>query len=399
MAKRKRQLKAVQAAKLRKKRRSRRRKRALLLAFEIIILMMLMGTAYVMAKYEKFQTVTIDTEDIEINEGAEKEGYTTVALFGGDSRDGHLEKGTHADTIIIASIDNQSKEIRMASIYRDTILQQMDMEYNKANYAYFHGGPKEAINMLNKNLDLDIEDYVTVDFKALVDTIDLMGGLDIEIKEEEVDEVNEYMWETAEVAGTEQELLTRAGEQHLDGTQAVTYARIRSTAGGDYTRTERQRLVIQKLFEKVIKTNLGTINEIIDTVFPQVSTSFTLNEIIGLASGMTKYELGDSAGFPFDKTDGISYQSAGSVVVPVGLAENVEQLHEFLYPKEEQTGVSETVEQISQDISYITGVIRTPEYDEKPEETQGEEEPEDDGSTPVITDVSQSQTGENETQE
>ena len=399
MAKRKRQLKAVQAAKLRKKRRSRRRKRALLLAFEIIILMMLMGTAYVMAKYEKFQTVTIDTEDIEINEGAEKEGYTTVALFGGDSRDGHLEKGTHADTIIIASIDNQSKEIRMASIYRDTILQQMDMEYNKANYAYFHGGPKEAINMLNKNLDLDIEDYVTVDFKALVDTIDLMGGLDIEIKEEEVDEVNEYMWETAEVAGTEQELLTRAGEQHLDGTQAVTYARIRSTAGGDYTRTERQRLVIQKLFEKVIKTNLGTINEIIDTVFPQVSTSFTLNEIIGLASGMTKYELGDSAGFPFDKTDGISYQSAGSVVVPVGLAENVEQLHEFLYPKEEQTGVSETVEQISQDISYITGVIRTPEYDEEPEETQGEEEPEDDGSTPVITDVSQSQTGENETQE
>lgn len=399
MAKRKRQLKAVQAAKLRKKRRSRRRKRALLLAFEIIILMILMGTAYVMAKYEKFQTVTIDTEDIEINEGAEKEGYTTVALFGGDSRDGHLEKGTHADTIIIASIDNQSKEIRMASIYRDTILQQMDMEYNKANYAYFHGGPKEAINMLNKNLDLDIEDYVTVDFKALVDTIDLMGGLDIEIKEEEVDEVNEYMWETAEVAGTEQELLTRAGEQHLDGTQAVTYARIRSTAGGDYTRTERQRLVIQKLFEKVIKTNLGTINEIIDTVFPQVSTSFTLNEIIGLASGMTKYELGDSAGFPFDKTDGISYQGAGSVVVPVGLTENVEQLHEFLYPKEEQTGVSETVEQISQDISYITGVIRTPEYDEKPEETQDEEEPEDDGSTPVITDVSQSQTGENETQE
>ena len=170
-------------------------------------------------------------------------------------------------------------------------------------------------------------------------------------------------------------------------------------ASRDRGYSQLPRLVIQKLFEKVIKTNLGTINEIIDTVFPQVSTSFTLNEIIGLASGMTKYELGDSAGFPFDKTDGISYQSAGSVVVPVGLAENVEQLHEFLYPKEEQTGVSETVEQISQDISYITGVIRTPEYDEEPEETQGEEEPEDDGSTPVITDVSQSQTGENETQE
>lgn len=392
MAQRKGQLKAVQAAKARKRRRSRRRRRALLLAFEIIVLMMLLGTAYVMAKYDKFQTVTIDTEDIEINEGAEKEGYTTIALFGGDSRDGQLEKGTHADTIIIVSIDNQSKEIRMASIYRDTLLQQMDQKYNKANYAYFHGGPKEAINMLNKNLDLDIEDYVTVDFKALVDTIDLMGGLDIEIKEEEVDEVNEYMWETAEVAGTEQDLLTHAGEQHLDGTQAVTYARIRSTAGGDYTRTERQRLVIEKLFEKVIHTNLGTINEIIDTVFPQVSTSFTLNEILGLASGMTQYKLEDSAGFPFDKTDGITYQNAGSVVVPVGLAENVEQLHEFLYPKEERAGVSETIRRISDEISYITGVVRTSDYDEEQESSEESEDSqteEDASDIPVITDRSQ----------
>ena len=392
MAKRRRQLKAVQAAKARKRRRSRRRRRAVILAFEIIILMMLLGTAYVMAQYDKFQTVTIDAEDVEINEGAEKEGYTTIALFGGDSRDGQLEEGTHADTIIIVSIDNQSKEIRMASIYRDTLLQQMDREYNKANYAYFHGGPKEAINMLNKNLDLDIEDYVTVDFKALVDTIDLMGGLDIEIKEEEVDAVNEYMWETAEVAGTEPELLTHAGEQHLDGTQAVTYARIRSTAGGDYTRTERQRLVIEKLFEKVIHTNLGTINEIINTVFPQVSTSFTLNEILGLASGMTQYELAESAGFPFDKTDGITYQNAGSVVVPVGLVENVEQLHEFLYPEEERAGVSETIRMISQDISYITGVVRTSDYDEEQETSEEAEnsQPEEDTSDiPVITERSQ----------
>ena len=176
MAKRRRQLKAVQGAKARKRRRSRRRRRAVLLAFEIIILMMLLGTAYVMAQYDKFQTVTIDAEDVEINEGAEKEGYTTIALFGGDSRDGQLEEGTHADTIIIVSIDNQSKEIRMASIYRDTLLQQMDREYNKANYAYFHGGPKEAINMLNKNLDLDIEDYVTFDFGAISHVIDLLGS-------------------------------------------------------------------------------------------------------------------------------------------------------------------------------------------------------------------------------
>ena len=176
MARRKQQLKAVRAAKARKKRRNRRRRRAVLLAFEIIILMLLLGTAYVMAKYDKFQTVTIDADDIEINEGADREGYTTVALFGGDSRDGQLEAGTHADTIIIVAIDNSSKEIRMASVYRDTLLEQMDQTYHKANQAYFRGGPTEAINMLNKNLDLDIENYVTVDFKAMSDVVDLLGG-------------------------------------------------------------------------------------------------------------------------------------------------------------------------------------------------------------------------------
>lgn len=367
----------------------------------LILALGITGVAYAASKLNKLDTEEIPAEDIVVNKQAEEagEGYTNVALFGIDSRSGELEIGTRSDCIIVASLNNKTKEIRMISVYRDTILDIKDGQLQKCNAAYSFGGPTQAINMLNKNLDLDIQDYATVDFAAIANAIDLLGGIEIDLKPEEIAPLNKFVKETARVAGKKAHTVSEAGLQQLDGVQATTYARIRSTAGGDYARTERQRLVIQKLFEKVIKTNLGTINEIIDTVFPQVSTSFTLNEIIGLASGMTKYELGDSAGFPFDKTDGISYQSAGSVVVPVGLAENVEQLHEFLYPKEEQTGVSETVEQISQDISYITGVIRTPEYDEEPEETQGEEEPEDDGSTPVITDVSQSQTGENETQE
>lgn len=371
MSKKKKQLKAVQAAKMRKKRRNKRRKRIFVLTAEVIILAFLLGTAYVMAKYDKIQRVEIDSENVTVNEGAVKEGYTTVALFGGDSREGQLGAGTHADTIIIASIDNKTKEIRLVSIYRDTFLKQKDDKYNKANSAYFRGGPEEAISMLNENLDLDIEDYVTVDFKALVDTIDLMGGIEIDIQEEEVQYMNEFLQETADVAGTEANFIEHAGEQKLDGAQAVTYARIRSTAGGDYKRTERQRLVIEKIFEKAVKTKISTINKIIDKVFEQVSTSFSLKEALGLAAGVADYQLGETAGFPFEKQDDVRYKNCGSVVVAQGLAENVQELHTFLYPNEEEKPVSDTVQQISDDIAYLTGVTRPKELDE--EKTEGEE--------------------------
>lgn len=371
MSKKKKQLKAVQAAKMRKKRRNKRRKRIFVLTAEVIILTFLLGTAYVMAKYDKIQRVEIDSENVTVNEGAVKEGYTTVALFGGDSREGQLGAGTHADTIIIASIDNKTKEIRLVSIYRDTFLKQKDDKYNKANSAYFRGGPEEAISMLNENLDLDIEDYVTVDFKALVDTIDLMGGIEIDIQEEEVQYMNEFLQETADVAGTEANFIEHAGEQKLDGAQAVTYARIRSTAGGDYKRTERQRLVIEKIFEKAVKTKISTINKIIDKVFEQVSTSFSLKEALGLAAGVADYQLGETAGFPFEKQDDVRYKNCGSVVVAQGLAENVQELHTFLCPNEEEKPVSDTVQQISDDIAYLTGVTRPKELDE--EKTEGEE--------------------------
>lgn len=352
-------IKAAQAVRARRKRR--RRRRAFILVFEVLILSLLMGTVYVMAKYNKFQTVSINEEDIQINEGVQREGYTTVAVFGGDSREGKLEEGTHADTIIVASINHDTGEICMVSVYRDTLLQQEDKTYNKANSAYFNGGPEEAINMLNRNLDLDIRDYVAVDFKALVDAIDLLGGIEIEVTEEEVPKLNDYLAETASVAGVSSSYLEQAGVQNLDGAQAVTYARLRKLEGGDFKRTTRQRAVIQKMFEKALNTNIATINKIVDTVFPQVSTSFSLPELIGLAADMTKYELGASVGFPIDKTS-MTLGNVGSIVVPVGHAENVEQIHAILYPNEPYM-VSETVQFISDEITYLTGVVRPADYE------------------------------------
>ncbi|MEG2784546.1 MAG: LCP family protein [Lachnospiraceae bacterium] len=367
MASKKRRLKDEKAARAAKKRKSRRKKRAMILIVELLILVVLGGAAYAMIKYDKFQTVAFGDGDIKVNEGVKKEGYTTIALFGGDSRDGALEEGTHTDCIIIASIDNKTKNVKLASVYRDTLTEQMDGTLKKVNNAYFVGGPKGAINVLNKNFDLDIQNYATVDFKALVDTIDLLGGIEIDVQPEEVQYLNEFLGETAEVAGTakETEFIQESGIQILNGTQAVTYARIRSTAGGDFKRTERQRLVVEKVFEKVKGTKLGTINKIVDKVFPQVSTSFSLPDLIGLAAGVTQYELGETTGFPKELGDA-KIKGVGATIVPLGLQENVKELHSFLYANEAYT-VSETVDNIGSEIVNLTGLsradIETPEED------------------------------------
>ena len=197
------------------------------------------------AKLGQLDTQEIPKEDIVINEGAEQlaslgEGYLNVALFGVDSREGDLEKNTRTDCIIVASLNKETKEIKMASVYRDTLLDLSEGTLQKCNAAYSFGGPKQAINMLNMNLDLDIQNYVTVDFKAIADTIDLLGGLDIELTEAEVKYIGDFIGETGDVAGRDRgdvHYVEGAGLQHLDGVQATTYARIRSTAGGDFTRT------------------------------------------------------------------------------------------------------------------------------------------------------------------
>lgn len=364
-----RSLKDAKAQRAAKKRKARRRKRAMVLVAEFFVLFILLGIGYVMNKYDKFQLNLFGEGDILFNEGAKQKDYTTVALFGGDSREGQLEAGTHADTIMIVSIDNDTKEVKLVSIYRDTLTLQPDDKIKKANNAYFVGGPKDAINMLNKNFDLDIEDYVTVDFGALVDVVDLLGGIEADVTEAEAKEMNNHIYETARIAGQKTKDM-KAGKQTLNGVQAVTYARIRKNVGGDYARTERQRYVIEQLVGKVKKTDISTLNKIIDEVFSQVSTSFTLKEIISLAAGVMQYELGETSGYPFERTDG-SVEGVGSVVVPLGVAENVEELHAFLYPKDKDYVVSDTVKDIAKDIEAISGYTRADYQDaEKMNETK-----------------------------
>lgn len=337
--------------------KKRRIKRAIVLIVEILILCLLGGAAYVMAKYDKFQTVAFGENDIVANEGVNWKGYKTIALFGGDSRTGDLEEGAQSDTIIIAAINSDTKEVRLASVYRDTTVKQADGKIHKANYAYFTGGPKDAINMLNRNFDLDIQDYVTVDFKALADVVDLLGGIKIDVSDDEVKEMNRHIEGTGAVAGKEVHKLEEGGTYTMDGVQAVTYARIRKNVGGDYKRTERQQIVIKKVVEKAKGMDLAMINKIINKVFPQISTSFSLADMVGLAAGALDYEIKDSSGFPMEAMNG-RIDGLGSVIAPVGLVENVKELHAFLYPDEKPEKVSDTVKEIATEIEELTGITR-----------------------------------------
>ena len=331
--------------------------RVLLIVGCVILFAVFGVVAFVYAKWSKIDTQEIKAEDIVINEDVKKnkevdlgEGYTNVALFGVDSRDGNLGEGNRTDCIIVASLNNETKEVKLVSVYRDTLLDLSEGTYQKCNAAYSYGGPVLAINMLNKNLDLDIQDYVTVDFGAIADAIDLLGGVEIEVTEEELPYINQYIPETANSAGKSANYLSNAGLQILDGTQATTYARIRSTAGGDFTRTERQRLVIQKMFDKAKSADLGTLNAIIDKVFPQVSTSFTLQEILRYAPAYSEYTLVGNMGFPQDNyTDLLS--GLGSVVIPDDLVSNVTKLHEFLFGTTGYTP-SSTVQTVNSNIAY-----------------------------------------------
>ena len=339
----------------RKRLKKRKRRRAIVIIIELIILCILGTTAFALFKLGKMERTSLTNIK---NNGLKQTGYTNIALFGLDSRGKNLGKGNRTDTIMIASINNETKKVKLISVYRDTMLKQNGEHYDKANAAYSVGGPEMAVNMLNENLDLDIQDYVSVNFLALADVIDMVDGITVKMTDEEVVHMNNYCVETSKVTGKKYKKIEPAvaGTYKLNGVQAVSYARIRYTAGGDYKRTERQRLVLEKTANKLKKQNLATINKIIDKVMPEVSTSFSTKAILALASGAFDFELGETSGFPFDLETPDSVPGySGSYVIPKGLEENVIKLHEFLFPDEDYTP-TETVTNISDTLINMTNV-------------------------------------------
>ena len=331
------------------------------------------AAAYVTSKMDKMEVKQLDANKLEINQGVEhKTGYLNVALFGVDSRKASLGKGTRSDTIMIASLNQETGEVKISSVYRDTLLQQSDGTYNKANAAYSFGGVEGAVALLNKNLDMNIEHYVTVNFNALSDVIDALGGLDIEMTHEEALLTNGYYEETAKVTGREYEVVNgNEGLIHVNGGQATSFCRIRYTKGDDFKRTERQRMVIEKVVEKLQSANLATINKIIDDVFEEVGTNFTMTEILSYAKDFKKYKLGETVGFPYNVSTG-TLSGIGSTVIPTSFTSDVQQLHQFFFGDDGYTP-SETVQNIATGIqkkasgggdSNNKGTTKNSDYDD-----------------------------------
>ena len=349
----------------------RKKRRKVLFILEIIVLLLFIGGLYVYgqisAKLDKIdiQETDLQEQDIVTNDQApQMTGYTTYALFGLDHRSKNEKLNTeNSDTIIIASINNDTKAVKLVSVYRDTLLNVKDDTYSKANAAYALGGPAQAVNMLNTNLDLNITDYVSIDFDALVTVIDCLGGLDIPLSYAEIVHMNNYCVETAEETGKsytpvelpepkpeDQEAIF--GTYHLNGVQATSYCRIRYTASLDMGRTERQRRVIQMIVDKAKKAGLSTIFDIMDQVFPMVKTSVSKTEILKLIPAMIGYCIDETTGFPQD------YKFAtvkGSVIVPTTLDSNVLKLHQFLYGNTNYTPTQDVLNKSAQIAAIVGG--------------------------------------------
>lgn len=345
----------------------RRRRRRILFGIEIFILLILIGGVFIYAKLGKMNFTDLDFSKIDVNTGVSDnnvmKGYTTIGLIGLDGRDGKLKSGVRSDTMIIASINNDTKKVKLVSVYRDTYLRigedsEGNGQYNKANAAYAKGGPEQFLSMLNTNLDLNVTDFVSVDFQAVAEAVELLGGIDVELKEEEVDHLNNYCVETSKVTGMDYTPLEeKAGVHHLNGVQTVSYARIRYTSGNDFRRAARQREVIYKIVEKAKNSDIATLSKILDKVFPKVYTSFTKAEILQMGMSMMSYDIEDQTGFPFDHLYGERVKDAMGgldVVLPVTLESNVIKLHEFLYPEDSYTP-SDEVKAYSQRIVDKSG--------------------------------------------
>lgn len=341
--------------------RKQQQRKLIIFGVEILCLLLLLGALYIWSIVSKMEVDTDFTnseaginEDISSETIEVLEGYTNIALFGLDNRaQGKYERGL-SDVIMIASINNKTKEVRLVSVYRDTYLSVGGGKYGKANTAYSRGGAKQAVQMLNANLDLNIKEYVCVDWAAVTEAIDALGGVEIDITKEEVKHINNYIWEVDAMVGTKSPALKNPGKQVLTGTQATTYARIRKTAGSDFKRTSRQRIVLEAMLNKAKQADIKTLLGICDVVFDDIATSLTLTEIVTLVKDVQKYEIGTTTGFPFEMR-GAQLSDAGDAVVPIGLEDDVVQLHQYLFGAEEYSP-SKTVQAISQAITQRTGV-------------------------------------------
>lgn len=339
------------------KKKNKKILKIVLIIFLILFLIVLavVGTVLVYAnkKIEKVEQIYIPKEKLGIKKEIEEklEEYTNIAIFGIDSSDLEYSTGNRSDCIIIASINNNTKEIKLVSVYRDTYVNIKGYGLDKITHAYSYGGPELAINTINTNFDLNISEFITVNFDSVSEVIDQLGGVEIEIQEDELQYINGYISATSGSVGKKSNFITSSGIQNLDGIQAVAYSRIRYTEGGDYKRTERMRNVIIAIIEKAKTKKISEINNIVDILLPKVSTNINLEFILKMIPRGFNYSVTDSLGWPY-KTRGITLNLWYGI--PVTLESNVVRLHQEIFNESDYVA-SDVVKDISNKIIRKTG--------------------------------------------
>ena len=310
---------------------------------------------FVKSKLDKLQNVHIPEEDLGITETVEQKltGYRNIAIFGVDSREDDYGVGNRSDCIIIASINNDTGEIKLISVYRDTYVNIDGHGLDKITHAYSYGEAPLAISTLNKNLDLNIKEFVTVNFDSVAEAVDQLG-VELTITADEIKYINSYIDETSKVTGKKSTHITTPGTYTVDGVQAVAYSRIRYTNGGDYKRAERMRTVIEAMFAKLKTKNLAQLNSFADAILPHVYTNISAGDLLSMVPSMTKYKVTESIGWPYETRGKTMNRWYG---IPVTLESNVTRLHQEAFGETEYTP-SETVKSISQSIIKKTGYTK-----------------------------------------
>lgn len=343
--------------------KNKSKRKVIIFVIEILVIAVMLIALYLvtnMTKNTEGPKVTVlEPEKLEINQQvAENEtmkGYKNIALFGVDAtEDDELYKGSRSDSIMIASINLDTGDIKLVSVYRDTFLNLGNGSYRKCNAAYSYGGAEQAIRMLNMNLDMDIQEFITIGYKGLKEVIDGLGGVYIDIDEAELKHINNYQISIAKVLDCDYNKVTETGYQLLDGLQATAYCRIRYTAGNDFKRASRQREVIMAIEEQAKKTDLNTLTKVFNVAIDDVYTNIKTDDFMELLSNITSYRIVEENGFPQETlrvTDTIG--AKGSSVVPTDLVANVEWLHHFLFKDADYT-VSDSVREYSRQIEDET---------------------------------------------
>ena len=325
--------------------------------FFLLLFVMIIALSGAFLIYMRSLLQTVDSVDLEnalessisrqVRDDRGMAGYQNIALFGVDSRDQDLLSGDNrSDTIMICSINKKTGETRLVSVYRDTLLNIGGGDYRKCNAAYAFGGPQQAVAMLNANLDLNITDFVTVGFEGLAETIDALGGIDLEITEEEMEYMNSYMDDMYYEIGTEYDEVADWGMQHLSGIQATAYCRIRYTAGDDFRRAERQRTVLMLTMEKARKANPLRLAAAAGAVMGRTATSLSSGELMLFILRARMMDITGSTGFPTEEDRIFATVNGESCVVPYYLTTNVRKLHQTLFEQEDYEP-SSTVEEFN----------------------------------------------------